>query len=298
MKDLRDVFFYALLHKAQQDKNVVLLTADMGAFALKDFQKELPNQFFNVGISEQNMISVAAGLAYEGKQVYCYSISSFLIFRAFEQIKTDVCNMKSNVILVGIGGGVDYSYDGSTHHSIQDIGVLRTLPNMSILCPFDIETVENSVSRVGPLYIRLPKGSAGTLLKKQFKGVHCIRLGVSYVITYGMMVHNVLEILDKIDRPDIGVIAVEMLKPFDVLCLSETLALSEHIMLIEPHSEIGGLHTEIKDIPTKNKISLYAFEDKFCDIGGSLNFVQKNCGIDFDKIEAELKGWKYEPVLY
>ena len=103
MTELRDAFFYTLLDKAKKDKNVILLTADMGAFALKEFAEQVPNQFFNVGIAEQNMISVAAGLASKGKQVYCYSIASFLILRAFEQIKIDVCDMKSNVILVGVG---------------------------------------------------------------------------------------------------------------------------------------------------------------------------------------------------
>jgi transketolase len=287
MIELRDAFFYSVLEKAKNDKNVILLTADAGAFALADFQKEVPNQFFNVGIAEQNMVSVAAGLASKGKQVYCYSIASFLILRAFEQIKIDVCNMNSNVILAGIGAGVDYSYDGSTHHCQNDIGVLNTLPNMKIYVPFDEETVKWSVEESGPLYIRLPKGNVENLPKEKIaSGMYLIREGKSYILTYGMVTHKLLKMLDELKAKNVGLIAITKLKPM----FGPSFMHTDKLMIVEQHSLNGGLLSLVGSHRLLIELAgrYNGYNDVFVDVGGSADYVEREAGIYYKQVAKQI----------
>jgi transketolase len=296
MTELRDAFFYTLLEQAKKDKDVILLTADMGAFALKDFAKQVPNQFFNVGIAEQNMISVAAGLASKGKKVYCYSISSFLVLRAFEQIKVDVCSMNSNVILVGVGAGVDYSYDGSTHHCPNDIGVLNTLPNMSIYTPFDEETIKLSLEESGPAYIRLPKGNVENVQKlKIVKDFYVIREGKRFILTYGMTVHNVLKVLNEVNAPDVGVLALTRLKPMDDITNAGPLSRNPFrpdFMIVEQHSIHGGLLSILGEHKMWSHVhgQWHGYRDKFVDVGGSIGYIEKKAGLDYEWMKKQIMG--------
>jgi transketolase len=292
MTDLRDVFFYSLLERAKKDKDIVLLTADMGAFALRDFAQQLPYQFFNVGIAEQNMISVAAGLARKGKRVYCYAISSFLLLRAFEQLKIDVCNMKSCVILVGVGAGVDYSYDGSTHHCPNDIGVLRTLPNMSIYVPFDEETVRFSTGIAGPLYIRLPKGVVPSVSKTDIApGYHILRDGKAFILTYGTLVHKMIKLLDELKAKDVGLLAVTKLKPmYDLLAFGPLARQGVEYMIVEQHSIHGGILSALGEDRLWQDIRgrYNGYNDVFVDIGGSSAYVEHEAGLDYKRIKRQI----------
>ena len=292
--DLRDAFFYELLKRAREDENIILLTADMGAFALNEFKNLVPNQFYNVGISEQNMVSVASGLAHKGKRVYCYTIASFLVLRALEQIKIDVCNMNRNITLVGVGAGMDYSYDGSTHHCPNDIGILRTLPNLKIMAPFDVETVRDSVHIPGPCYVRLPKGNADTLGKIEITdGFYMIRPGKHYIVTYGMMVHKMLEFINNNELKDVGLFAVSQLKPQANIIhfgpLLRTWGERGKIIVVEPHTSTGGLISVIGDEEAKQRVTHVSFADEFIDIGGSLDYVEEYAGIDYNFILKVLK---------
>ena len=127
--DTRDAFFFDLYNIARNDRQVVFLTADMGAYSLARFKKDLPKQYINVGVAEQNMVSVAAGLSLSGKKVFIYSITPFTTFRCFEQIKIDLSGMNLPVVIVGMGTGFTYSGDGPTHHAIHDLAVMRVLPD-------------------------------------------------------------------------------------------------------------------------------------------------------------------------
>ena len=129
--DIRDAFFNQLYEIAAQDRNVVLLTADMGAMAIDRFRRELPDQFINVGVAEQNMVSVAAGMALCKKKVFIYAIAPFVTMRCYEQIKVDISGMCLPVTIVGAGPGIAYDFDGPTHHAVQDMAIMRALPNMT-----------------------------------------------------------------------------------------------------------------------------------------------------------------------
>ena len=158
---MRDAFFDELYEIAASDPDVLLLTDDQGAFGLERIKRELEGQYFNVGIAEQNLVSVAAGLALGGKRPFIYGISTFMTMRCFEQINVDLCCHKLPVTIVGSGAGYMYSGDGPTHHATQDIGILRTLPGMNIFSPSDA-VMTAKLARIahesaGPNYIRIEK---------------------------------------------------------------------------------------------------------------------------------------------
>ena len=158
--DIRDAFFNELYHIATEDKNVVFLTADMGAWGLREFKEEMPERFFNVGIAEQNMINVAAGLSLSGKNVFVFAIATFLVYRSFEQIK-GVCDNKLGITMIGAGPGLTYKTDGPSHHCVFDIPLMSTLP-VTILTPRN-EFEARGAAKLGykstmPTYVRLGRG--------------------------------------------------------------------------------------------------------------------------------------------
>ncbi len=161
-KDLRDVFFDEIVEAGARDPQIIVITNDTDVFSLRQFRTEYPGRFINVGVAEQNMINVAAGLASCGKKVIVFGISSFVTFRCFEQLKVNVCSMKLPVILTGVGTGLSFSYDGPTHHGTQDIAVLRSLPEIAIYNPGDTVAATACAKQVlntpGPVFVRIDKG--------------------------------------------------------------------------------------------------------------------------------------------
>src|SRR3989344_5477087 len=134
---MRNTFIKTLEEKARNNKQIVLLTADLGFSVFENYKKKYPKQFINIGIAEQNMTGVASGMAMEGKIPFIYSIIPFVTMRNFEQIRNDICYQNLNVKIVGIGTGFYYGPYGRTHHGIEDIGIMRTLPNLIIFSPAD-----------------------------------------------------------------------------------------------------------------------------------------------------------------
>src|SRR3989338_11588901 len=132
---MRTAFLKTLSETAAKDKNIMLLTGDLGYGVLEPFYASLPKQFINMGVSEQNLTSFAAGLATTGKIPIIYSIATFATLRNYEQIRNDICYQNLNVKIVGVGAGFSYGAYGHTHHGLEDVGILRTLPNISIIAP-------------------------------------------------------------------------------------------------------------------------------------------------------------------
>lgn len=168
--DMRDAFFNSLYEYISIDKNVIILTADHGAFGLNKIKDDFPDQYLNTGISEQNTISVAAGLALAGKKVYVYAINNFVSLRALEQINIDICSQNLDVNIIGVGAGFTYSTDGPTHHGLQDVSAMSNLPNMSVYNATDdfntSEIVKQSYLKKSPKYIRIEKGILPRLYDK------------------------------------------------------------------------------------------------------------------------------------
>lgn len=159
--DMRDAFFEKLVESARLDERIIVLSADHGAFALKRFEEEMPDRFINIGIAEQNMVGVAAGLAASGKIVFIYGISPFVSLRVLEQLTIDVAAMQLPVNVISVGAGFTYSTDGPTHQGLQDMSAVATIPGMTILNSSDpVNTrafVEMAISSEKPHYIRIEK---------------------------------------------------------------------------------------------------------------------------------------------
>jgi len=158
---LRDSFINSLLEQAKKDPNIFLITGDLGFGVLEKFQEALPNQFINSGVNEQSMMGLAAGLASTGKKVFVYSIGNFPTLRCLEQIRNDICYMNNPVTIVSVGGGYSYGNQGYTHHALEDVAVMRALPNMEVIIPSD-EAETRAITKLivdlnRPSYLRLSK---------------------------------------------------------------------------------------------------------------------------------------------
>ncbi len=304
--DIRDAYFNKIYEIASIDKNVIFMTADADAFSLKKFKKDFPNQFMNVGVSEQNLITVAAGLALSGKKVFIYAIIPFITMRCYEQIKVNICSMNLPITIIGSGSGLSFGNDGPTHHAIQDISVMYTLPEITILNPSDSTSTskcaELSYKSKTPVYVRLDKGSFPDIYNekdKYFEGLKIIKeISNINIITTGYTTHQavkVANILKKHNDINIGVIDVYRIKPINKDLLLHYIESSEIVITIEENSIIGGLGTIISELITdsQNNINIVlkriAIEDTQCFSYGSREWLHKKYKIDVDNIVNIIK---------
>ncbi len=271
--DPRDAVFDALYEVMSNDRNTFLVTNDMGAMGVDRIRKDVPAQFLNLGIAEQNLISVAAGLAATGKTVFTFGILSHMTARCYEQLRLDVCALGVPVIGIASGAGLSYGVDGPTHHGIYDIGLLRGLPGMQVFNPADARTagacVEMSYRTQRPALIRLDKEAPDSLYETgtDFSdGMKLLRTGPDgIVVATGCSVHRALEAAERLSRDDIHVTVLDLfrLKPVDETRLSALLRASPVVVSVEEHSRVGGLGSllaetiaEMDDAPNFHHISL------------------------------------------
>jgi transketolase len=248
--DIRDAFFDELYEIARWDRKVVFLTADMGALSLERFRQDFPDRFINVGVAEQNLVSVAAGLALAGKKAFIYAIIPFVTLRCLEQIKVDLCVMKLPVIIVGSGAGFTYSSDGPTHHAIEDVSIMRALPGITIYNPSDQVTAKaaalSASQCIGPVYIRLDKGSFPALYQPDdnlSSGLAHLRTGTKLlIIATGCMTHVALQEAEELRKSGItpGLVDLFRLKPIGEE-LVEIAQRYERVVTLEEHTLPGGL---------------------------------------------------------
>jgi len=246
--DLRDACFDELCNIISEDKRVFILTPDHGAFGLDKIKELYSSQVINVGISEQNFISVAAGLASCGKTIYAYGINNFIILRCLEQINVDVSSMNLHVNLIGVGAGFTYSVDGFTHQGTQDVGIMMNIPNFEIFnCSDSINTqafCRLSYDRVGPNYIRIGKGEVANIYdeKDTFQdGFKVIKEGKDCtIISSGSLVHISIEAA-KMSDLDVGVIDLYRLTNIDKGKIINSLMNTQRVLVVEDNlgSPIG-----------------------------------------------------------
>lgn len=256
--DIRDAVFDQVYALGSSDRNVIMLTDDMDAFSLRKFQKDLPDQYINVGVAEQNMINVAAGLATCGKRVFAYGIASYVTMRCFEQIKVNICSMNLPVTIIGVGTGYSFDFDGPTHHGTQDVSVMRSLPEMTIYNPSDITFASNCVTMAyqnpGPVYIRLDKGRFPVLSDQSTdfaKGYRIVKpLEELNILTSGFMTPQTLKAAETLEQngTKVGVVDLYRLKPIDAGLYNDVLNHSLEIITIEESSIIGGIGTIVAEI--------------------------------------------------
>jgi transketolase len=304
--DARDAIFEELYEIAKNDRNVILLTADTGAMAFRSFQENIPDQFYNVGIAEQNMISVAAGLAKEGKKVFVYGISNFVTLRCLEQIRVDICAMNLPITIIGSGTGYTYSSDGVTHHMTDDLSMMRALPNLTILSPSDLIScvyfLHYAYKNDGPVYLRFDRGVAEEIYTDDGEiPVLCnLRMwegAYSAIISTGVMVKEALKISDFLHKEgsNVDVIDVSQLKPFDAETFFEMALTYERIFSLEEHTLVGGLGSLLAealiDSHQRRIPVLYRFgiPDVFSSEVGSREYLRKSVGIGTDQIIDKIR---------
>lgn len=296
---MRNTFVNTLIEVALKDPQVMLLTGDLGYNALEPFFKVLPKQFLNMGVAEQNMMAFAAGLALSGKIPVVYSIATFATLRPYEQIRNDVCYQNLNVKIVGAGAGLTYSQYGATHHAMEDIGLMRLLPRMTVLAPGDPLEVDGAVRAMlaheGPCYLRI--GSRGE--PNIHPAAPKFRIGKGFVlregadaalIATGNMLHTAAVTTELLRAKGVAtrLISMPTVKPLDETLILDTARKFKYVFTIEEHSVIGGLGSAVAEFlaehATGTRFARIAPTDAFQPVGGMLAYVRGLNGLTPEKI--------------
>ncbi len=293
---------------AEKDDSIYLLTGDAGFTILEEFAEKFPGRYYNIGISEAAMIGVAAGLAMSGKTVFAYTIVPFITMRCFEQVRVDLCYQNLPVKLVGVGQGVTYGTAGATHHAIEDIAIMRALPNMTVICPGGpIETekaVEESLKLSGPCYIRLGKSGEPTVHQNHEipftigEGIR-VRAGEKIaLIATSNMVPVAAETAELLRGKGLNpeVISMHTVKPIDRKLLAECAGRCSLIATLEEHNVIGGLGSAVGDVILEENLPVrlikFAIPDIYAPVAGSQQFLRERFGLTpkqiFSRIQEEL----------
>jgi transketolase len=300
---MRNAFIRALTEAAATDERIVFLTGDLGFKLFDDFAARYPGRFMNVGVAEATMAGVAAGMALEGKKPFIYSIVPFATLRCYEQIRNDICYHEADVTVVGVGGGYSYGPNGPTHHALEDIAVMRALPNMTILCPGDpaetVAAVHALARHRGPAYLRL--GRAGE--PNVHPGPVTLAIGDSLVVREGRdvvllatgnMLATAVRVAGLLAPRGLGcrVVSMPTVKPLDVATIDAAVASGAAIATLEEHSLIGGFGAAVAEHLAEHggavRFQRFAAPDRFSHTCGDQEFHRAACGLDAPAIAAAL----------
>lgn len=244
----------------KRDKTVYFLTGDLGFSVLESIERDFPNRFINMGVAEQNMMGVAAGLALSGKKVFVYSIIPFATMRCYEQIRDDICYNNANVTIIGVGSGLSYGVLGCTHFALEDVAILRCLPNMTIVSPADAIEASLAIRAIyslsTPVYLRIGKKGEPTVYQKPYafklgKGVTLTRGDDIAIFATGSILKNVLEagtILKEKHHIFSSIVNLHTIKPLDVKLIVHMSKGKKAIFTVEEHGQIGGLGSAVAEI--------------------------------------------------
>ncbi|MEW6409357.1 MAG: transketolase C-terminal domain-containing protein, partial [Nitrospirota bacterium] len=240
-----------------------VLTADLGYKLFDNIRADCPDRFYDIGVAEANMIGIAAGLSSCGKNVYCYSIAPFLVMRAFEQVRIDVAYHGLNVKLVGVGGGFTYGLEGITHFGLEDLALMRSLPNMTVVVPADPFEAQRlaavSVRYQGPMYIRLGKTGEPCVYDAEpdfeIGEATILKDGKDLAIfAIGNMVYTGKQLLGLLTRKGISATLINMhtLKPLDITAVNQIAEVHDIILSLEEHNIHGGLGSAVAEVLAEN----------------------------------------------
>ena len=296
---MRNAFAEEITKIATEDKRLVLLSGDIGNKLFDKFKDAAPQRFYNCGIAEGNMMSVAAGLALSGLRSVVYTITPFTTTRCFEQIRVDVCYHKAPVIIVGTGAGLSYADLGPTHHSLEDMAILRTLPEMSVMAPCDSNELRQALRAAleldTPVYIRIGKKGEPDIHTnlKNFKIGKSIVIKKGKDITLissGTIISEVLEAAKKLEEKGISVEVVSMhtIKPLDEEYLLNASKKFKMLITVEEHGKIGGLGGAVSEWKSNNDINvihqIFGTPDEFMHEVGSQEYAREKYGLVADNI--------------
>jgi transketolase len=301
---MRDVFISKLLLEAKENKKITLITGDLGFGVLDAFAHDLPNQYFNAGVAEQNMTGVAAGMALDGKIVFTYSIGNFPTLRALEQIRNDAAYHDANVKVVCVGGGFSYGALGMSHHATEDVAIMRSLPQITVLTPGCLWEAENCarvmVETEGTCYLRLDKSNAGTTNfpdeKFTLGKMRRIRDGQDAVIfAMGGILENALQAADELLKIGIfiRVYSVSSIKPFDSEEVIKAIRECGICFTLEEHVLAGGLGGLIAETCMDSGVLpsffyRFAIRGGYSSIVGSQDYLRERHGLSGQHIEKKI----------
>lgn len=301
---MRNAFAKEMTALAKDFPELVLLTGDLGNKLFDDYKQQYPDRFYNCGVAEANMTSVAAGLAMCGLKPVTYSIAPFNTLRCLEQIKIDVCYHNLPVILVGVGAGLSYSELGPTHQSCEDISIMRSLPGMTVVCPGDAVEVrlalKSAVTLGKPVYLRLGKKNEPVVHKTEPEFIigEAITLQQGKdicLISTGNVLPLVVKAAGQLEKKGFSATVVSMhtVKPLDNKLLENAFRRYSLVATIEEHSLIGGLGSAIAEWMTENKIEnkkLFSFgcQDRFVSLSNRQDSVRESFGLTQDRIVTRI----------
>ena len=303
---MRKVCLDVVYELARKDKRVFFIGSDLGIGTLQKFKDEMPERFFMEGISEANIIGMAAGLAMEGKVPYINTIATFLTRRCFEQIVVDLGLHNLNVRLLGSGGGLVYAPLGPTHEAIEDIAIMRAIPNMTVIAPADADEMRRamlqSLDHQGPMYIRIAKGGDPIVTHERIpfrigKALPMRQGTDALIVTTGITLGNGLQAADLLRAQGVeaAVLHVPTIKPIDREAILAHAAKVPVIVTVEEHSVIGGLGGAVAEIISEANFSSpkrfkrIGIPDVFADRYGSQASLMRGFGITTENIVATIK---------
>ncbi len=300
---MRNTFVKEITNIAKKNKKIVLLAGDIGYKLFDNFQKKYPHRFYNCGVAEANMTTVAAGLALKGFTPITYTIATFNVYKTLEQIKIDICYPNLGVIIVGVGAGLNYAGLGVTHHAVEDIAVLRGIPNLNIVSPADSlelkSLLPDVIKRKKPTYFRMGKKGE----KNIYKSIPKTKVGKGNIIYHGKriciistgnIIVNANEAVLNLRKKNIypGLISMHTIKPLDTDLLNKVFKKYKHVAILEEHSSIGGLTSAISEHYMENN-----YTNKFLKLNTGKQFIlkpgnqkkaQENLNISPKKIEEKI----------
>lgn len=302
---MRREFSDAIEKIALEDEKIIFITGDLGYNALENLQKKLGSRFINAGVAEQNMVGMAAGLAYKGFKVFCYSIAPFVVYRCLEQFRNDVCLHNLPVFLVGNGGGYGYGIMGSSHHAIEDIAALSSLQNVKCWIPAFADEVENTLNQIvkeaKPTYLRLGAGKNTPNNLENWESLKLIyhaENALATIVALGPVAINVVSALTIAGMTENINLLTALHLPLELI--NQALDLfrnSKNILVVEEHVSIGGLAQQLSVKLLENNISPQKFislrAEGYPDgTYGDQNFHQTQSGLDQQNIINVLNSFK------
>ena len=305
---MRNRFADALVRLAREDPTIYIVVADISpAGPIAEFRSEFPDRFINVGVAEQAMIGICAGLALRGMKPFAYTIATFALYRPFEFIRDDLAYQNLPVTVVGIGGGVVYSTLGGTHHAQEDIAIASAIPNMTVVAPCDRAEVESATELIaareggGPVYLRLGKAGEGDItqavgLPFELGKIRYFAQGNGDIalLSYGLMMHKTLEIASALtDRGrSVTVVSSPTLKPLDRAGIVGVISSHRQVVVIEEHAPQGGLASQVKQIAWDSRsecdLRVYTLQDRFIHCYGSHDDLLEAHGLSTSRILSDI----------
>lgn len=302
-KSIRSAFGKALAEAGRINPNVVVLDADLACSTQTQiFAKEFPERFFDCGIAEQDMVTTAVGLSTTGKIPFASSFAVFATGRAYDQVRNSICYPNFNVKIVGTHGGVTVGEDGASHEALEDISLMRGLPNMSVFVPADCnecaQIIKYASEHQGPMYIRVPRSNVCDVYDENYKfdfnKAQILQDGTDATIfTNGETVAEAIEAVNELtkDGYSIGIVSVPVVKPIDAETIINQAKKSKFVITIENHSVIGGLGSAVCEVLSESHPTIVhriGVNDKFGQTGKAEELL--DCyGLSANKLKEAIK---------